>query len=130
MIEIGEYVRTKEGYLGKLIAINKQDYNYLVIDTTKKIRNDEYPATYLYLRNEDIVKHFKDIKDLIGEEDILQYKINKLSGYKIGEVKKYKDARSFEEYLGVEGFGLEQIIILNVLTKEQFNQNCYEVEEN
>lgn len=44
------------------------------------------------------------------------------------EVEKYKNARSFKEYLGVEGFGLEQIRILNVLTKEQFTQNSYKVE--
>lgn len=53
-IEINEYVRTKEGYLGMLIAINKQDYNYLVVDTSIEVRKDEYPSTYLYLKQENI----------------------------------------------------------------------------
>lgn len=80
-IEIGEYVRTKDGYLGKLIAINKQDYNYLVVDISKNIRNDEYPATYLYLKNENIAKHSKNIIDLIENGDYLNgYLLRKING--------------------------------------------------
>lgn len=76
---------------------------------------------------ENILKHSKNPKDLIEEGDILRYRINNLSSIKIGEVKKYKDARSFKEYLGVEGFNLEQIEILKIATKEQIKSIEYEV---
>jgi hypothetical protein len=79
------------------------------------------------LRKENILKHSKNIIDLIEEGDILRYRLNNLSSIKIGEVRKYKDARSFEEYLGVEGFNLEQIEILKIVTKEQFKSIEYEV---
>ena len=126
-IEIGEYVRTREVYLGKVIAINEQDYNYLVIDTTREIRNDGFPATYLYLKNEDIVKHSKKIIVLITEGDILRYKLKGLKNEYITVVKKCYDARSNENWLLINGYKLEQVEILEILTKEQYTKNCFEV---
>lgn len=126
-IEVGEYIRTREGYLGKLIAINEQDYNYLVVDTTKQVRKDEYPPTYLYLRNEDIVKHSKNLIDLITEGDILRYKLKGLKNEYITVVKKYYDARSNENWLLITGYKLEQVEILEILTKEQYKENCFKV---
>ena len=76
-----------------------------------------------------LLEHDSDITKLIKPGDILKYKVNKFGYWKIGEVKKYKDARSLKEYLGVEGFGLEQINIFGVLTKEEFNKRKYVVEE-
>lgn len=114
-IEIGEYVRTKRGYILKYDDEHDKAFidNFLVC---------EYMG-------EKIVKHSKNQKELIQEGDILQYQINKLSCTKIGKVRKYKDARSFKEYLGVEGFNLEQITILRILTKEKFEEESYKVGE-
>lgn len=105
-IEIGEWVRTKKG---KIFKYGKG-------------------RTYLG-KNNGIVKHSKNQKELIQEGDILEYQIYKLSPTKIGKVKKYKDARSFKEYLGVEGFNLEQITISRILTKEKFEEESYKVGE-
>lgn len=122
MIEVGEYVRSLiNGNIYKVIEIS----DLLKEPGIKYYKFDEFRG--MCSTEEYNVKHSKNIIDLIKEKDILKYKLNNLSSYKIAEVRKYKDARSFKEYLGVEGFGLEQIKILDVLTKEQYSQNCYKV---
>lgn len=118
-IEVGEWVRTKDGYLGKLIAINKQDYNYLVIDTSKNIRNDEYPATYLYLKNANIAKHSKNIIDLIEVGDIVEVLVNK----RTNEILRYTLDTESDLYL------LRKESIKTILTHEQYSKNAYRLEE-
>ena len=117
-IEIGEYVRTKTGNIDKLKEITNEN-RYLFEKSIIRYTEEN-------MKNM-IVNHSKNQKELIQEGDILEYQINKLSFTKIGEVKKYKDARSFKEYLGVEGFNLEQITILKILTKEKFEEESYKV---
>lgn len=121
-IEVNEYVRTKEGYLGILIAINKQDYNYLVVDTSIEVRRDGYPSTYLYLKKENIKKHRKQLIDLIEVGDYV-------NGYK---VIKLKDG--FVD--GTMAIVLSDNVIIyrhhsedikTILTKEQYLANCYKV---
>lgn len=125
-IEIGEYIRTKEGYIGILIAINKQDYNYLVIDTSRRVRNDEYPATYLYLKNEDILKHSKNITDLIEEGDYV-------NGYKVIESKKSNIRNNGILILVYRNHQYEQWEIIfenevkSILTHKQFETHSYKV---
>ncbi len=124
-IQIGEYVRTKKGLIAKVCA-----YQDLIIydDKRKAARFHSFDTDKGSIADVEIAKHSKNIIDLIEEGDILEYQINKLSFTKIGEVKKYKDARSFKDYLGVEGFNLEQITILRILTKEKFEEESYKVE--
>lgn len=117
-IKVGEYVRTKEGYLGKLIAINKQDYNYLVVDTKIEIRHDNYPHTYLYLKNENIKNHSKDIIKLIEVGDYV-------NGMQIDSID-LKERKLFV------AFGYDEIIIpeneiVTIVTKEQFEKVMYKV---
>ena len=71
-LKIGEYVRTREGYIGILIDINMKSWNYLTVDCKRTVRRDHsYPDSYLYLKNEDIFKHSKNITDLIEVGDIV-----------------------------------------------------------
>lgn len=124
-IEIGEYVRTTEGYLGKLIAINKQDYNYLVVDTSIKVRNDEYPSTYLYLKNENIKNNSENIKDLIEVGDYV-------NGHLIvNEIYGEDDNNIYFEIEG--GFNKAKYIgekdIKSIVTHEQFEKISYKVGE-
>lgn len=114
---INEYVRTNEGYLGKLIAINKQDYNYLVVDTSRKVRNDQYPATYLYLKNENIKNHKEKLLELVEEGDYVNgyyvYKITKTCIYLRGKAVENKS----------------RFIIKSIATYEQFKNIEYKVGE-
>lgn len=79
---------------------------------------------------DEIIKCSNNIIDLIEEGDVLKYTICKrnLTLNKVGKVKKYKDVNS-KEYLGIEGFSLEQIEILSIVTKEQFKNMEYKVGE-
>ena len=117
MIEVGEYVRTKNGKIDKII--NNNCYMPQYIECEKSL-----------LYKEDIVNHSKDLVDLIEEGDIVEYQVNSLSELKVGRVKSYRDARSNKEYLGVEGFDITKIYIKKILTKEQMEANCYTVERN
>lgn len=114
-IEVGEYVRTKKDGIVKLLDY-EIDGSGLWCGTVDKA---------FWLRRENIVKYSSNLIELIEVGDIIEYKINKLSASKIGQVKPYKDARSFKEYLGVEGFGLKQVEIISVLAKEQFENMKY-----
>ena len=82
-----------------------------------------------YVTYDEIVKHSKNIKDLIEADDIVKYNLRGLAVTRVAVVKKYKDARNGKEHLIVEGYSLEQVKILEILAKEQFKYNCYEVKE-
>lgn len=114
-VKIGEYVRTKKGQIDKFEKYNE---NRIIV----KCKRRNYWA-------EDIVKHSKNIIDLIDVGDILRYKLKGLKSEYITVVKKYHDSRSNEEWLIIDGYKLEKVEILEILTKEQYERNCYKVEE-
>ena len=60
-IEVGDYIRTKNGFIRKIITerldgylVDKSYYNEIIKDTTLGI-----------IANEDVIKHSKNIIDLI-----------------------------------------------------------------
>lgn len=120
-IKKDDYARLNTGEIVRIIGIRENELN-------KK-------AIYFNIYNEDwcdscAVKNFSEsILDLIEEKDIIEYKVNSLSVEKVGRVKKYIDARSNKEYLGVEGFDITKIYVERILTYEQYERNCYKVEE-
>lgn len=122
-VEVGEYIRTADGIF-KVIAIDKL---YIYLD---KLYFDKQYQTVRNVTFEDrIVQHSFSLKELIDENDIVEYRINSLSELKVGIVKKYRDARSNKQYLGVEGFDITKIYILSILIETKYKQECYVVEE-
>lgn len=111
VVNIGDYIRTSKG---KIIQV----------DSMKTMQMIEF----LDVEYGDVTKVAENPKELIEPCDILRYKVNKFRE-DIQEVRVYKDARSEKEYLGVEGFGLHQIEVLEILTKEQFRFNSFKVKE-
>ena len=103
-IDPGEYVRTESGHIFE-------------VDKEKKV-----------LQGIIIQRHTinKDIRKLIRIDDLLKYKVNS-NCTKIDNVKEFLNPTTNKKYLGVSGWGLEQVEILEILTKEQFEQHCYEV---
>ena len=104
-IEIGEYVRTKKGAVGKLIEIDKKATAYY-LDCLKCVS----------LKN--IVKHSKQLIDLIECGDYV-------NGYLVEEVR----ISCFDSSIFVHGYAIElhENDIKTILTKEQFEANCYKV---
>lgn len=110
-IKDNEYVRTDKGYI-------------FVVDKERKVLQ---ALKFLDVQYGNIIKHSKNAIKLIRESDVIRYKVQKLGSPKIAEVKKYRNVKDGKEYLGVEGFGLEQIEILELMTKEKFKQESFEI---
>lgn len=121
-LEVGDYVRTKKGIAKILGRVNEPDNYYfkmLITDKYLEIHDDTE-----YIHDLDIIKSSKNIIDLIEVGD-----------YVNGVEVIGKEFDNFdEEYLQC-GFGDYVIFtfefkdIKTILTKEQFENNCYNVEE-
>ena len=117
-IEVGEYVRTDKGEIAK-VAIAE----ILSIDEYRNIRfcNTE---SYVY---GNIVKHSKQLIDLIEVKDVIKYRIDNISttletkGYLEGIVD-ISDEEMLQKIKSDKNYH-----ILEILTKEQFEANCYKV---
>ena len=103
MIEVNEYVRTKDGIIGKVIKVlsNRVFLNSLGYAVLIK----------------DIVKHNKIISEVVEVGDYVNgkliHKIDKGSNYCY---LYYGNCKTFVDYQ-----------IKTILTKEQFEANCYKV---
>lgn len=132
-IELGEYIRTKQDGIKQV----------------KKIEYDkEYKENYYYFDNVfgvweiDILKHSKNIIDLveIGDLIVLEYYVVK---YKKRIMRKFEIFRNdnlisfenahcsflynVEQKKWVDGSGYN-VKIKQILTREQYEQNCYKVD--
>ena len=117
-IEIREYVRTKTGFIGKIISRHGGYGLHYELDVKKEIQDNFMNGI---VHEDYIAKHSKNIIDLIEVGDVIEvYK--DISKYEvIGKNGKYIETLE-DRYVVIED-------IKSILTKEQFNQNCYEVEE-
>lgn len=115
VIEAGEYVRTENGKIDKVVSRNYYMGKY--IETEKD-----------FIFCNSIVKHSKQLIDLIEVGDIVKYKLKNLKHTNVTTVRLVQDARSNKEKKLIDGYNLEQIDILEILTKEQYNIICYKVE--
>ena len=114
-IEVEEYVRFNNGEIGKAIDIK---------ENPSRIVYSEYGEIGLI---SDIAKHSKQLIDLIEVEDIIKYRINNISttletkGY-IEGIVDISDEEMLQRIKSDKNYH-----ILEILTKEQFEANCYKV---
>ena len=135
-LEVGMYVRTKNGYIRKIDRIwNDTDFNVDKIYYNDNIDED----TLGCVLDEDISKASHNIMDLIGERDFVKVRID---GIFINwfMVDLFEDENENQE-LGIgcyedgllntisEYRPLDTLEILEVLTKEQFESMSYKVVE-
>ena len=114
VIEAGEYVRTENGKIDKVVSNNYYMEKYI------KAEKD-----FIFCKN--IVKHSKQLIDLIEAGDIVKYRLKNFKYTNVTRVNVIRDVRSNKESMLIDGHNLEQIDILEILTKEQYNINCYKV---
>ena len=120
-IKIGEYVRTGDGYIGKLVEIIPKALNNLKIDIKREIRHcDNSVDNYIYTRYGFQLKHSKNIIDLI---EIGDYVNGKLIHYVLGNSK---NGETMICYGNGKHFSNEQI--KSIVTKEVFASGEYRVE--
>lgn len=106
-IEIGEYVRTDEGYI---LKENDKEFLRILIEGKSVFGK--------------VVKHSKNLIDLIEVGDVLEvyFPFRKIT-------RKVCVDEYFKDSLILNGIISKNVILKQILTKEQFNRNCYEVEE-
>ena len=117
-IEVNEYVRTNSGLIFKV----------------NEITYDEEYKDYLYKESfllvdwkENIVKHSKQPIDLVEVKDVIKYRIDNISttletkGYVEGIID-ISDEEMLQEIKNDKNYH-----ILEILTHEQFEANCYKV---
>lgn len=105
-IQVGEFIRTKYGDIGKYVI--KQNIDF--IET-----NNGYIGFNI---EEDIVKHSKNIIDLIEIGDYV-------NGYKVDFIQNDEVVFNHNHPRQINIFAEE---IKSIVTKEQFNSVKYEVE--
>lgn len=124
-VEVGEYVRTKNQGIKRIDTIFK---NKTVNKYGYEIGSEWDGKLYSYIKTTDILKHSKNIIDLIEVGDFV-------NGYRVIEFKKSNIRDSGIQILVYRNHQYEQWEtifeneIKNILTKEQYNQNCYRLEE-
>ena len=140
-IEVGEYVRTEKGLIAKYLGFEKDDndmeYNKHLFDN-KIYWYYEYYNEYVYEEDweqfkENIVKHSKQLIDLIKNEDIVNKELvigiiditndkEEIIGKKL--ITQYRSAQftglDIKHYIYANG-------IKTILTKESYMANCYKV---
>lgn len=114
-IKIGEYVRTKSGFIGKVIGRHGGYGLHYELDVNKEIQENFMNSI---VHEDNIVKHSKNIIDLIEVGDYV-------NGKYVKEINQYKDGKSIIALIGI----IDEKNIKTILTHEQYNANCYKIEQ-
>lgn len=108
MLEVNDYVRTKDGFIGKVIKV-----------LSNRVFLDNLGYAVLI---KDILKHSKQLIDLIEVGDIVN-RMEVLDIYKPRDLWEPIEIRVDSRYTN---FILAEDI-KTILTKEQYMANCYKV---
>ena len=122
MIEVNEYVRLARNQ-GINKIIDKEDDRYILESEIADSYGDITWFLYECELEEEIVKHSKHLTDLIENKDVLKVRIDKtIMVFGIDEDTsdiKYKEL--------IENIENGEYELLEILTHEQFEANCYKV---
>lgn len=134
-IEVGDYIRTNWGHIGKLkrIELDKNDkgLKWYIFD------HKEFEINIVkeeYINKPYITKHSKNIIDLIENKDIIKYFSNNLGCETTARVIYFcPQNEDYKWGLGYISTSLDEHIIIDdiksIVTKEQFKQIEYIVKE-
>ena len=120
-IEVGEYVRTNNKGIKRIdrIDTNKTVNKYLYFTGTEDFEGKEYGI----IKTTEIVKHSKQLIDLIEFGDIVKDKYNKYEVAFVKDDKIYCNDYNLDDSL----ITLREQEIKTILTKESYMANCYKV---
>ena len=128
-IKVGEYVRTKEGYIGKLVEYIPNALNYLKIDVGREIIHcDNSRDNFIYTRYGFQLKHSPNLIDLIECEDYV-------NGEKVEEIAEPSLANDYNRLIYCnECEGSYKLILFNkdikeIVTKEMMKSISYKVKQ-
>lgn len=109
-IEANEYVRTNGGCIGIFQKYEEEG----ISQWFTMLQN----GTLYTTATKAIVKHSKNIIDLIEVGDYV-------NGKYVKEINQYKDGKSIIALIGI----IDEKNIKTILTHEQYNANCYKIEQ-
>lgn len=125
-LEVGMYVRTKDGKIAKFIKYDEKDKEELV--------TDYYEYSTIWIK--DVIKASHNIIDLIEENDLLEIryliKPNEYQREALQVIKNYTGklyVNAFPRKIFIEDFNSYGVEILSVETKEQFESMSYKLGE-
>ena len=127
-IEVNEYVRTKDGHIAKYIEKIAKDEDVSDGMLFDNFIYEKYKHIRYSILKEIIVKHSKQLIDLIEVKDVVKYRIDNISttletrGY-IEGIVDISDEEMLQKIKSDKNYH-----ILEILTKEQYKANCYKVE--
>ena len=116
MIEVGEYVKINNDF--RLIALGIGEVIRINQDTIYVKMNFELPFAF---KIENIAEHSKNLIDLIKVGDI----VDKSEVYEIGQSD---DGQKWVHTYNGKLYYENELVGKTILTKEQYNANCYTVE--
>ena len=124
-IEVGEYIRTKDGRIAQIKSI---DYEAGIYRFDRIIYINDFGMKENVLYNNEmfkklIVKHSKQLIDLIENKDVLKVRADK-EILSLGIDEDTTDIKYKELIEDIENGEYE---LLEILTHEQFEANCYKV---
>lgn len=122
MIEVNEYVRLARNQ-GINKIIDKEDDRYILESEIADSYGDITWFLYECELEEEIVKHSKHLIDLIENKDVLKVRIDKTIMF-FGIDEDTSDIKYKELIENIENGEYE---LLEILTHEQFEANCYKV---
>ena len=125
-IKVGEYVRLARCQgINKIIDIDED--GFLILDDNIA---DEYGDECCQISpqdaDEEILKHSFNIKELIEDKDIIKVKTKENAILMIGFDENTIDIKYKEIIEEIENGKYE---LLEILTHEQYERNCYKLEE-
>ena len=119
-IKVGEYVRTKRGYIAKFKQYLENTGTYMFDNVIQDIDGDKYKCISENELKKVMLKHSKNIKDLVQAGDYV-------NGQEVIEVRE----QNGKIYL-MTGYVPQRYIkddIKLILTKEMYEQNLFKVVE-
>lgn len=122
-IKVGEYVRTECG-IAKIKEISIKNEVYELDKDIMYIHQENYLHT---CTKSQILKHSFNIKELIENKDILKVKTKENIILMIGFDENTIDIKYKEIIEEIENGEYE---LLEILTHEQYERNCYKLEDN
>lgn len=129
-IKVGEYVRTEEGYIGKLVEYIPNALNYLKIDVGREIIHcDNSKDNFIYTRYGFQLEHSFNLIDLIQKDDFVNGDRVVAIDYTEDENGNYVDVLGIMEIDDDYAYPIELrvINIREVITKEIMESISYKV---
>ncbi len=127
-IEVGEYVRTEEGYIGKLVEYIPNALNYLKIDVDKEIIHcNNSRDNFIYTRYGFQLKHSHNPIDIIEVGDYVNGRLVLQVDYKNQNVCLLIPFTDTKANTNIMWYGYEDI--KTIVTKEQFESISYKVKQ-